>query len=169
MYFFTADQHYGHANIIRFCGRPFGSVEEMDAELSRRHNEVVGPGDTVIHAGDFAFRNARSAQSYLAELRGTHIFVRGSHDEWMGRDVHEILELKIEEQHVVVCHYAMRRWPRSHYGSWQVHGHSHGELEPVGKQWDIGVDNNDFYPVSFERLRRIMAQRPDNPDLVRPR
>jgi len=159
MYFFTADQHFGHENIIRFCNRPFGSAEEMDRELIRRHNEVVFPGDTVVHAGDFAFRNARSPQSYLEELNGEHVLVRGSHDRWLGESAPSILELIIEGQHLVVCHYAMRRWPRSHHGSWQLYGHSHGQLEPIGKQWDVGVDNNDFYPVSFERIRDIMATR----------
>ena len=169
MYFFTADEHYGHANIIRFCNRPFASVEEMDAELIRRHNEIVNPDDTVIHAGDFAYRNSRSPQSYREALNGEHVFVRGSHDRWLDKAAPEILELKIESQLVVVCHYAMRRWPKSHYGSWQLFGHSHGELEPVGKQWDVGVDNNDFYPLSFEQIREIMAERPDNDGMVRDR
>lgn len=164
MYFFTADQHYGHANVIRFCERPFASVDEMDRELIRRHNAVVGPGDTVVHAGDFAYRNARPPQSYLAELNGTHILVRGSHDKWLDASAREILELKIEGQYVVVCRYALRTWPRSHYGSWQVHGHSHGKLPPLARQWDVGVDNNDFTPVSFARLQEIMAERPDIPE-----
>lgn len=167
MYFFTADQHYGHANVIRFCERPFATVDEMDRELIRRHNAVVKPGDTVVHAGDFAYRNSRSPQSYLAELNGTHILVRGSHDAWLDASAHEILELKIEGQYVVACHYALRTWPRSHYGSWQVHGHSHGTLPPLGKQWDVGVDNNDFTPVSFARLREIMAERDDSSGVTR--
>jgi calcineurin-like phosphoesterase family protein len=156
-YFFTGDQHFGHANIIRFCGRPFASVEEMDAEIIRRHNEAVGPEDTVVHAGDFHFRGARAAQSYLNDLNGYHIFVRGNHDRWMDSDVPHIRELRIEGTHLVVCHYAMRVWPRSHHGSWQLHGHSHGALEPVGLQWDVGVDNNDFRPVPFDGLAKIMA------------
>jgi calcineurin-like phosphoesterase family protein len=61
----------------------------------------------------------------------------------------------------------MRVWPRSHYNSWQLYGHSHGRLEPVGKQWDVGVDNNNFYPVSFDQLVEIMKNRPDNFNLVK--
>jgi len=52
-FFFTADEHYGHTNIIRYCDRPFGSVEEMDTEIIERHNKFVGSQDVVIHAGDF--------------------------------------------------------------------------------------------------------------------
>ena len=161
MHYFTGDQHFGHANIIRFCDRPFATVEEMDAEIIRRHNEVVGPDDTVVHAGDFHFRGGRAAQSYLEELNGQHIFVRGNHDRWMGADAPRILEMTLEGQRLVICHYAMRVWPRSHHGSWQLYGHSHGTLAPVGLQWDVGVDNNDFRPVSFARLGEIMAERAD--------
>jgi len=39
-YFFTADEHYGHTNIIKYCGRPFTRVDEMDAEIIRRHYEI---------------------------------------------------------------------------------------------------------------------------------
>lgn len=52
----------------------------------------------------------------------------------------------------------MRTWERSYHGSWQVFGHSHGRLEPIGKQWDVGVDNNNFYPVSFDKLSSIMSK-----------
>jgi hypothetical protein len=48
-----------------------------------------------------------------------------------------------------------------------VIGNSHGKLPPIGKQWDIGVDNNDFYPVSFEKLKEIMSKRPDNVNLIK--
>lgn len=46
-------------------------------------------------------------------------------------------------------------------------GNSHGELEPIGKSWDVGVDNNDYYPVSFNQLQKIMESRPDNPNLIK--
>lgn len=167
MYYFTADEHYGHKNIIRYCRRPFSTVEEMDRELIRRHNEVVREGDVVVHAGDFAFNGKEKARLYMAELKGQHIFLRGSHDHWLDGTTHEIWQETIDGQYVVVCHYGMRVWPRSHYNSWQLYGHSHGMLEPIGKQWDIGVDNNDFYPLSFDKIRAIMRERPDNPNLIK--
>jgi len=165
-YFFTADEHYGHANIISYCNRPFKSVYEMDEEIITRHNELVSDDDLTIHAGDFTL--GKEADYYRERLNGEHFFIMGSHDRWLkGRNITHLLEKTIEGQPIVVCHYAMRVWPRSHYNSWQLYGHSHGRLPPIGKQWDVGVDNNDFYPLSFERLKKIMVGRPDNPNLVR--
>lgn len=173
MYFFTADEHYFHKNIIKFCNRPFNDINEMNQALIDRHNEVVSKDDIVIHAGDFCWSNhIEDAMRIKEQLNGKHTFLKGSHDKWMrkgngNRFFHEIWEKKIEDVYVVVCHYAMRTWARSHYNSWHCYGHSHGKLEPIGKSWDVGVDNNDFYPVSFEQLKEIMVNRPDNPNLVK--
>jgi len=166
-YFFTADEHYGHRNIIKYCKRPFDNARDMDYELIKRHNSVVGSDDIVIHGGDFTLANKTIAERYVADLNGKHVFLRGSHDAWLGEKGRDIWEKKIGGQAIVVCHYAMRVWPKSHYGSWQLFGHSHGNLAPEGKQWDIGVDNNDFYPLSFDQVVEIMASRPDNFNLIR--
>jgi len=164
MLFFTSDEHLGHRNIIKYCGRPFASIEGMDAEIIKRHNAVVSNNDTVIHVGDFTL--SKNARPYIEQLKGTHIFLRGSHDRWL-RNASEIREVEINGQIIIACHYAMRVWPKSHYGSWQVFGHSHGHLAPLGKQHDVGVDNNDFTPVSFEQLKAIMATRDENPNLLK--
>jgi len=86
----------------------------------------------------------------------THTFLRGNHDKWMNRTYHEIWVKSIEGQTVVACHYAMRVWPQSHHGSYMLYGHSHGKLPPLGLQWDVGVDNNNYYPISFNELKEIM-------------
>jgi len=176
MYFFTADEHYFHSKIIRYCGRPFKDVFEMDEAIIKNHNSVVGKSDTVIHAGDFCrFKKYYEkgsndcVLSYINRLNGNHIFLKGSHDYWIPRNKSiQIWEKKIEGHYVVACHYNMRTWSRSHYNSWQLYGHSHGRLEPIGKQWDIGVDNNNFYPVSFDQIKEIMKNRPDNPNFIKP-
>ena len=158
MYWFTADQHFNHKNIIKYCNRPFKTVEEMDETLITNFNEVVKPGDVTIHAGDFCFDSRKEGvyRTYVKPLNGTHIFLRGSHDRWLPKSAMRVWTKTIEGRYVVVCHYAMRVWEKSNYGSWMLFGHSHGRLEPYPNQWDVGVDNNNYYPVSFEQLKEIM-------------
>ena len=55
--FYTADLHLGHANIIKYCNRPFKDVDQMNETLIRNWNSRVKPEDTVIHNGDFCFKN----------------------------------------------------------------------------------------------------------------
>ncbi len=51
-YWWTSDYHFSHANIIRYCirycNRPFETVEEMNETIIRKHNERVKPEDTVF-------------------------------------------------------------------------------------------------------------------------
>lgn len=167
MYFFTADEHYNHANIIRFSNRPFRDTREMQEVLIARNNEVVNDGDTVFHLGDFFWGGFTDmALGIIYQLNGDHWFLKGSHDRWqLGCSQQHfypyIHEEQIESQYVVLCHYAMLTWPRSHYGSWQLFGHSHGRLTTHNpdRQYDVGVDNNGFYPVSFEKLKTILKGR----------
>ena len=166
-YFWTADEHYGHKRIIEYCNRPWIDVNDMDEEIIKRHNEVVKKIDTVIHVGDFTLTKKDVAEKYIKRLNGRHWFLRGSHDYWLKKGTMTRWERKVQGQYIVADHYAMRVWARSHYNSWQVHGHSHGGLEPSGKQHDVGVDNNNFYPVSFDQLVEIMKNRPDNFNLVK--
>ena len=169
-YFFTADQHLGHSNIIKYCDRPFTDVEEMNEALISNHNEVVGKNDITIHAGDFAWTKEKTeAYNAVKKLNGRHIFLRGSHDRWMESEDfhHEIWEKKINGVYIVVCHYAMRTWARSHWNSIHLFGHTHGALEGTGKSMDIGVDTNDFYPYSIDGIIEMMKTKPDNFDLIK--
>ncbi len=168
MYWFTADEHFSHPNIREYCNRPFCSVIEMNEEIIKRHNEVVGKDDIVIHAGDFTLKPTyREAKVFIDQLKGSHIFLEGSHDRWLPKTACQIWQKTIEGQHIVVCHYAMRVWPKSHYGSFCCYGHSHGKLVPIGKSWDVGVDNNKFYPVSFDQLKVVMDKQPNNFNLIK--
>jgi len=164
MYWFTADEHYGHDKIIRpdYCNRPFTDSHDMNKTLIQNLNYAIGDNDTVIHAGDFSWHGKKFAESIIRQFRGNHIFLRGSHDKWLPSSARYIWQNKIDKQLIVVCHYAMRTWQGSRYGSWQLHGHSHGMLPPLGKQHDVGVDNNNFYPISFEQVKSLMRNKPNN-------
>lgn len=142
---FTSDTHFGHANIIWHSGRPFKDVGEMDEQLIQNWNEVVGDRDTVIHLGDFAWRDA---EVYLKRLNGSVCLVMGNHDraarkirtsfEWF-KEVHT---LRVGEQKIALSHYAHRTWNGMHRGVWHLYGHSHNSLPEniASLSFDVGVD-----------------------------
>ena len=68
--FFISDTHLRHSAIIRFCQRPFSSVEEMDETIIRNWNAKVKPGDRVYHCGDFCFGNREEILAMTRRLRG---------------------------------------------------------------------------------------------------
>lgn len=146
----------------------------MDETIISNFNEVVGKNDTTIHAGDFTFQKGDIAWKILDQLNGDHILLKGNHDYFLkgNKNIHEIWEKNIHHQltqrkyHVVVSHWCLRTWNRSHFNSFHLYGHSHGTLPPIGKSWDVGVDCNNFCPVSFDQVIDIMANRPDNPNRV---
>ena len=160
----TSDHHFGHANIIQYCKRPFKDVYHMNETMIEYWNAVVRPDDVVYYLGDFTL-NSR-AEQYVERLNGTIHFMPGSHDNWMKKDIsrHEgdmwskhsflppLYEIKYNGVYITMCHYAMRTWPRSHHGSLHVYGHSHGMLPGAGRSMDIGVDTNSFYPYRIEDI-----------------
>lgn len=91
--FVISDTHFQHANIIKYCARPFKDVQEMDEELIRRWNSVVTPVDTVIHVGDFALGQWDAVKAICSRLNGYKILVKGNHD----RSTKRMLELGFDE------------------------------------------------------------------------
>lgn len=173
--FFTADTHLSHANIIKYCARPFTSVLEHDNGLIHNWNAVVTPNATVYHLGDFCFGDEKVIGGFLRRLNGNIKFVLGNHDKELRRfarhiDAHADLkrrveflgdyhDLKIEGERIILAHYAFRVWNKSHNGSFHLYGHSHGSLadDPHARSLDVGVDCHNYTPVSLERIRELMA------------
>lgn len=168
--FFTSDLHLGHKAVIEYSKRPFASVEEMDEALVERWNATVRHGDRVYCLGDFSFHKPTKSAELARRLVGQKFLVFGNHDkrlrkegmflqEWLwARDLESI---KVEEQKIVLCHYALLTWPQMHRGAWQLHGHSHGSLRADMRalRLDVGVDCWNYAPVSLEVVRDCMSKR----------
>ena len=75
----TSDLHFGHKNILKFCKRPWDTVEEMDEGLIQNWNRVVGKDDLVFDLGDFAFASNSKWKDLLSQLNGHHYFILGNH------------------------------------------------------------------------------------------
>lgn len=78
--FFTSDTHFGHANIIRYCDRPFKDVSHMNETLIHNWNSVVSPDDTVYHLGDVALGRWDEWDAALSRLNGNKVLIVGNHD-----------------------------------------------------------------------------------------
>lgn len=160
---FTADTHFGHDNIIKYCNRPFRDTYHMDEILIEYWNEVVDEDQVVFHLGDFAFKKKGNIPNLLNRLNGDIVLIQGNHDHSKDlkhfKKLHDIAEVVVGEQRIIMCHYAMTRWNHSFRGSWHIHGHSHGTLAPDWdrKTCDIGVDSWGFKPVSFFQLQKEMV------------
>jgi calcineurin-like phosphoesterase family protein len=157
--FFTSDTHFGDHRTLNIHKRPFASVAEMDAALIERWNEAVGPDDEVWHLGDVA-RRAADVPDLLARLNGRKHLVRGNNDppgtgEAAGwASVQNYAELETEGRLLILCHYPFRSWNGQHKRSINLHGHSHGRLKPLPRQFDVGVDAWEFRPVMLGQLLR---------------
>ena len=174
MIWFTADFHLAHKNIIQYCQRPFANIEEMDTVILDNFSERVEPGDTLYFLGDLTFK-ANVATQFFERFKDIQIhFIIGNHDSTevieLARkycvNVAHLKDVTINNQAITLCHYAMRVWNKSHYNAWQLYGHSHGKLASVGKQHDVGVDNNIFTPISFEKLVKIMKGKANNVNYI---
>ena len=79
--FFTSDCHFDHANIIKYCSRPFETAEEMNRQLILNWNKVVSWDDTVFILGDFCFGQRTRWEKILPQLNGYKYLVLGNHDK----------------------------------------------------------------------------------------
>lgn len=82
---YTADTHFGHENILRFCNRPFSSVSQMDAALLENMWNLVKPEDQLWILGDFAFGAKAKDSAYVETIfnqlpRVERHLVIGNHD-----------------------------------------------------------------------------------------
>lgn len=176
MIWFTADFHLSHKNIINYCSRPFQDVEEMDETILKNLRAIVSPGDTLYFLGDLTFK-PEVAVYFFEEFSDIQIhYIIGNHDSSKiiklakenCESVNQLKDIKIGNQSITLCHYAMMVWNKSHFNAWQLFGHSHGTLEPVGKQYDVGVDQNAFRPISFGEIDEIMKLKPNNFNYIPP-
>jgi len=167
--YFTGDQHFGHANIIKHCNRPFDTVSEMDEYLLAEWNNRVTANDTVYILGDLFFRNAVSAGDYLSKLHGKKHLIKGNHDkDWMKKtdleshfqSVSNMLEFSDGSHKITLCHYPLMTWNGIAKGSYHIHAHIHNNvdaayfqlLKSMPNALNSGVDINHFRPVTFAEL-----------------
>jgi calcineurin-like phosphoesterase family protein len=148
----------------------------MDEVILNNLEKRVKPHDTLYLLGDLTFK-VNKALEFFERFSAINIhYIIGNHDskkviELAKKNcvsVTNLKDIKVQEQSITLCHYAMRVWNKSHFNAWQLYGHSHATLDPIGKQYDVGVDNNNFFPVSYDTISKIMKKKPNNFNYIPP-
>lgn len=148
--FFTADHHFGHRNIIRYCGRPFADVEEMDRAMVERWNAAVRPGDTVFHLGDFALGSAGRIAELLSALNGYKVLILGNHD----RSAKRMVELGFDEAHREADHdgWKLKHRPSPDDREPTLCGHVHDLWTSQDRTINVGVDVQGYRPKTLAEI-----------------
>lgn len=175
---FTGDQHYYHKNIIELCGRPFKTIYENNERLISNHNSVIYDDSWEAYfLGDVSFRcSAEDTVKILKKLNGKIHIILGNHDkplrqavkrgllkDMIGDGKLEIIgsidpniitayQLSYNKHTLILSHYAYRTWNRAFRGSIHLYGHSHNNLPPLYRSFDVGVDANDYYPITISEV-----------------
>jgi len=192
---FTSDYHLGHANILKYCGRTLfmtkedkekynyyitvseeeqkkfrvsdESLNNMNEEIIKRHNQRVKKDDTVIFLGDFCFKNSKNrgeginikAKTWEGRLNGNIIFIRGNHDRnnSVKTRIHSLV-LNMDN-HYINCVHDPLRADANYETNLVGHVHNNWQIKRIrsGESFtdaiNVGVDVWNFYPVTFDEIK----------------
>jgi len=178
---FGADFHFCHDNIIKYCNRPFKDVQEMNEQLIKNWNKLLQEDDDIIIAGDFIHSgNLEVINNLISRLNGRMWLVYGNHDYQNRLDrlivqhalyhTSDALDFEVADDELEdgrmrfhITHYPCEYWTRR---AVHLFGHIHsGPLSTASEilsfkpmRYDIGVDANDFKPISYEQIKVIITK-----------
>ena len=138
--------------------------------------ECVGENDVLIHCGDVAFGGKENISKYVSNCKGDVILTLGNHDHHIVKNqyiqdyfesVRDIQYLQFKGQKIVACHYNLRVWHQHHKSASHAFGHTHSNLEGIGKCYDVGVDSayklfGEYRPFSFKEYINIVNKKQIN-------
>jgi len=187
--FFTGDLHYGHANIIRYCSRPFADVEAMNAALVAGWNATIAEGDDVYFLGDMCFFKGGKVPitRLLCELKGRIHWIKGNHDPsltrlqeiqyllperivWVGQNL--VLEYLGEHYFLThrpmdsspsmptICGHVHEKWRALDRGTIMHEYRSEREVTLKQPALNAGVDAWGFKPVGIEEALSVLKHGP---------
>ena len=164
---FTSDTHFFHNKDFCYKARGFETVEEMNQEIIRRHNEVVAPDDIVYILGDCGLNaEPQDIISCLAQMNGNKYLIIGNHDsnarvlEFVKADIFKSTGMADRFTYKKITFYV------SHYPMltanfqedkpiWNIHGHLHSPEHFHENLWhcfQVSMESNNCYPINLDTI-----------------
>jgi calcineurin-like phosphoesterase family protein len=156
MIFFSADFHLGHINILKYCNRPFKDIDEMNVTIINNWNKIVNNDDLGIILGDIAFH--RTNLDLVKKMNGRKWLIRGNHDRGFSDTVFRAVGFeriwKIPQVFKFggkpfYCMHAPLQYRK---GVINLCGHKHNTWRTKDGFINVGVDVNNFAPVSLAKF-----------------
>jgi len=155
-----SDPHFDHANIIRYCNRPFSSTRQMNDGLVGNWNTTVKENDTVYFLGDMVYGRERHQIDYwLGKLGGEIFYIRGNHD------LDEITRAIVIPNRYGILYGNYKFLLMHHpyrplgYDGWIIHGDKHNNhlddyplINQKNKTVNVSSELVHYTPLSLEKL-----------------
>lgn len=154
----VSDTHFYHRNIIKYCGRPFETVEEMNEQLIKNWNSLVKKNDRLFHLGDFCLGGKSKIIEIGQQLNGRKTLILGNHDGAAqstycdaGFEMVSKYPIFLREYQVILSHE-----PIVNAKYINIHGHLHEktvfDLEEFAhlcttNYLNVSIDRTDYKPV----------------------
>lgn len=164
-----SDTHFNHDNVIRYTGRPFASLQEMNEALIKNWNSVVGPEDLVLFLGDFCFGLKEGIPYFASRLNGRKVLIRGNHDRsknlYREAGFQEVVSEQILPPGIVGNKKTILLTHKPRMGlstdMVNIHGHIHDQLlDPtiyqVDRYFNVSVENINYTPIELQEIIKRM-------------
>jgi len=161
--FFASDYHFDHANIIKYCNRPFNSVKEMNRVLLKNFNNVVGKKDIVYFLGNLAAgEHSRSTDYWRKKLNGRIIFIKGNHDRSRNIKFRYIVRLGFQGGfRFMIMHDPERR--NRFFRGYTIHGHVHNNyvidyplINRDKRTINVSCEMTNYKPISIKQIIQLI-------------
>lgn len=177
--FVTSDTHFGHDREFIYKPRGFDNVEQMNEEIVKRWNEVVGPDDTVYHLGDVMLGDKEVGMKYLKQLNGNIKIAIGNHDTDARISLYQTLDNVEVIGYATLIKYKKHRFYLSHYPTLSsnlddgsslkervlnLYGHTHQVSNFYNDSpfmYHVGMDSHNCYPVDLDKVIEDMRVKVD--------
>lgn len=162
--FIISDTHFGHQNIIKFCNRPFESVEEMDNVMIEQWNMVVSKGDTVYHLGDFGFGSKEQISDIVKKLNGNIRLIMGNHDAHSVKWYYDCGFNRVYDKPIIIDDfYVLSHTPRTVGADIYayIYGHVHNDniyANYTENSFCACAERIGYMPIEFDTIKNLMKE-----------
>ena len=170
--YFISDLHLMHANIIKYCNRPFRDEKEMTERLIDNWNNAVSDNDQVVFLGDFIIgcKDPKGVSEYIYEcLNGEKYFIRGNHDsdekisdkiDWIKKSDDNLYITHYRGYDLILSHFPFeRKHLKPLTNRIMIHGHTHSEslISDINNRIiNVSSEAVKYTPILFEKILEVL-------------